>query len=67
MGIVERIDVEFARVRSGGNQAKFKITEEEYKELSDYVTFPIFSPEQALIHQKEVGYALNYNGLELIL
>ena len=67
MGVVERIDAEFARVRAGEEQVQFSVTEEEYKELRNYITFPILTPEQARRHQREVGYAFNYNGLELIL
>lgn len=68
LDIVLKLDEEIRKLRDGESaKNEVKLSGEEYQELRMCLKFPTLSYEDAKLFQKESGYAVNYNGLKIIV
>lgn len=68
LDIVLKLDEEIGKIRRGElKKSEVVITESEYEELRRVFKFNSLDIKNALSFQKYSGYAVNYNGLRVII
>lgn len=68
LDIVLKLDEEIGKIRRGElKKSEVVITESEYEELRRVLVFNSLDTKNALSFQEHSGYAINYNGLRVII
>lgn len=68
LDIVLKLDEEIGKIRRGElEKNEVVITESEYEELRRVLRFNSLDTKNALSLQDHSGYAINYNGLRVII